>query len=125
MIGIVFNGRNLQPHNLEQEVILNFNLPPFNVLHSSGFIQEIVELWRSKKSRFHQTSAVKGFHISELSSFFANFCWREEMKSYIPVALLSQSTSNDKCVFYVNLASLVSKIRLLTFQKSENDLKNI
>jgi len=47
------------------------------------------------------------------------------MKSYIPVALWSQTKSKDKMFFYVNLESLVSKIRILTFQKSKNYLKNI
>ena len=85
MISIaVSTGRNLAPFNLEKEVCLEFNLPPFHIL-SEKFVPDIAKEWRERdkgKDFFLKYSKKTG--IQFLSSSLENHRKNEENKSFTP-----------------------------------------
>ena len=84
--------KHCQPHNLNKEVFLAFNLPPLHILKIK-FIPGIVEEWMEKVSFFSNNkktlfkSYQKEFKYGpKLSSSLGNFRKHEEVSSRLPVS---------------------------------------
>ena len=80
------NGRNLRPANLEKEVFIRFNLPPFHILKKK-FIPLVAKKWREEKQKtFHRKHEKKVKAIAlGISASLHNFRKNEEMCSHSPI----------------------------------------
>ena len=66
------NGRNLEPPNLNKEVYIRFNSPPFHILQRK-FIPAVAARWKRQKEfsrRCKKKSGLRLYHLSyTLESF--------------------------------------------------------
>ena len=82
----ISRGRNTHPNNLEKEVKLRFNLPPFHIL-TEKFIPELVE--ESETEYFRRGDGKKEqmrkFKFSKTSASIGNLRLNEISKSHLPL----------------------------------------
>ena len=80
------NGRNLEAPNLDKEVFVRFNSPPFHILKKE-FIPRVAAKWRKNRDFFRSGQKRSGMQINEWSHSIESFRRREEEKSHIPISL--------------------------------------
>ena len=80
------NGRNLEPPNLNKEVFIRFNSPPFHILQRK-FIPKVAARWSKKKDFFRKGKKRSGLKLEHLSHTLESFRTREEERSHTPVTL--------------------------------------
>ena len=80
------NGRNLEPPNLNKEVYIRFNSPPFHILQKK-FIPTVAARWKKQKEFYRRFKKKSGLRLYHLSHTMESFRKREEERSHIPVKL--------------------------------------
>ena len=82
----VSNGRNLQAYNLDKELFIRFNMPPFHKVQE--FISKVADDWRQRGNKqFYVKKSSNKLQIKNLSSSLSNFRSLEEKKSHFPLDL--------------------------------------
>ena len=78
------NGRNLNPVNVNKEVFLRFNLPPFHIL-KERFIPSVAEEWRrTNKNVYRKHENKTKIAVKGVSSSLHSFRKKEKERSHIP-----------------------------------------
>ena len=64
------NGRNLEPPNLNKEVFIRFNSPPFHILQRK-FIPKVAARWSKKKDFFRKGKKRSGLKLDHLVTLWS------------------------------------------------------
>ena len=82
----VSNGRNLQSYNLDKELFIRFNMPPYHKVQD--FISAVADDWRKRGNKqFYLKKSGNKLKMKTLSSSLSNFRSLEEKKSHFPLDL--------------------------------------
>ena len=82
----VSNGRNLQAYNLDKELYIRFNMPPYHKVQD--FISKVADDWRKRGNKqFYVKKSTNKLKMRNISTSLSNFRSLEEKSSHFPLDL--------------------------------------
>ena len=90
MMGTALSRSRIQMAvNMNKEVFIRFNLPPYHMLKKE-FIPEVAKKWRGNKEFFRKYPKKSGLKMDELSASIESHRQRQTKKSHFPVDLFQK-----------------------------------